>query len=370
MIEVFIQPLDPADKHIESEWRRLENTTKSTFFTSWDWTGTLLATLPTRTGLILIRLSVQGETVGLGYFGQESARRHLIVWSKRLHLNSPGKAEFNCMTTEDNLLLAQPEFEKACWDAILGWFAHKQTIVDELVLPGLRDPLDLTSERQRFAYDTIELRSWHVDLRRLGVSNGQFVDLLSPNARYQLRRSMKDYGGRVALQLAEAQSAEEALVWFDNMKMLHIESWTRRKKRHAFSCRFFEVFHRNLIQRTFSTGRIQMLRIDANGSPIGYLYNFRDGLCTYAYQSGFADKDRRLRPGAVSHALAIEHNFTLGAHVYDFMAGTNQLKSTFATDWRYMYWITVQLPRMRFKLENFGHQIKHRVSDWTRASSR
>ena len=63
--------------------------------------------------------------------------------------------------------------------------------MDELVLPGLRDPLDLTSERQSFAYDVIELRSWHVDLRRLRISSGKFVDLLSPNARYQLRKSMQ-----------------------------------------------------------------------------------------------------------------------------------------------------------------------------------
>ena len=193
-------------------------------------------------------------------------------------------------------------------------------------------------------------------------------ELPSKNARYQLRRSMRDYGGPVALELAEAKSAEEALVWFDNMKVLHVESWTRRGKPHSFSRRFFEAFHRNLIRRTFASGRIQMLRVDANGHAIAYLYNFRDGQRTYAYQSGFVDKDRRLRPGAVSHALAIEYNFRLGVGAYDFMAGSNRLKSSFATDYRDMHWTTVQLPRIRFRLENIARYAKHRFCGTDRAT--
>ena len=358
MIEVLIQPLDPADKHIEAEWRHLEERTKSGFFTSWDWVGTLFATLPAECGLSLLRLTKHAETVGLAYLAKESALRHLLVWSTRLHFNSPGE----CLTIEDNLLLAQPELEGACWDAILRWFAHEQNQADELVVPGLREPLDLTIlARHGFYCDKIALRSYHVDLKRLQGIDGRFVDLLSKNARYQLRKSIRDYGGPVALELQEAKSAEEALDWFDKMKALHIDSWTRRRKTHAFSRSFFEAFHRNLIQRTFSSGRIQMLRIDASGCPIGYLYNFRDGMRTYAYQSGFADKDPGLRPGAVSHSLAIEYNFRLGLAVYDFLAGTNRLKSSFATDHRHLHWTTVQLPRVRFRLENMARNAKHRL---------
>jgi hypothetical protein len=103
-----------------------------------------------------------------------------------------------------------------------------------------------------------------------------------------------------------------------------------------------------------------MLRIDAGGRPIGYLYNIRDGLRTYAYQSGFADRDRGLRPGAVSHALAIEHNFQLGVGVYDFLAGANRLKISFATDYRHLHWTTVQLPRTRFWLENLARYVARR----------
>jgi len=152
MIEVLIQTLDPADKLIEAEWRHVETLAKPTFFVSWDWAGTLIATMPARRNLSLLRLSERSETVGLAQLGRESALRHLFVWSERLHLNSPGEP----LTIEDNLLLARPEFEIACWDAILKWFAREQNFADELVLQGLRRPLDLTvMDRYRLWYDNI-----------------------------------------------------------------------------------------------------------------------------------------------------------------------------------------------------------------------
>jgi CelD/BcsL family acetyltransferase involved in cellulose biosynthesis len=362
MIKALVQPLDPEDNHLEAEWRRLQMRTEASFFISWDWAGTLLASLPAKHQLLVLRLSEGAETVGLAYLGRERALRHLLVTSRRLHFNSPGEPAYNCLTTEDNLLIARPELESACWNAIMGWFAHEQKLADELILPGLRQPIDPTvMSRHRVNCDNIALQCFHVELNRLAATNGRFLDLLSKNARYQLRRSMRDYGGPSAIKLVVARSTEEALDWFENMKALHIDSWTRRGKPHSFSRPFFESFHKNLIRRTFDEGRIQMLRVAASGTPIGYLYNFRDGERTYAYQSGFADKDRRLRPGAVSHALAIEHNFRLGVHVYDFMAGSNRLKRSFATGCRDMHWITVQLPRMRFRLENKARSAKQRL---------
>src|SRR5579863_7822342 len=115
MIKVLIQPLDPADGLIEAEWRRLETRGRFGFFMSWDWAGTIFATLPATCSLTLLRLSEGATTVGLAYLGRESARRHLLVRSERLYLNAPGEQ----LTIEDNILLALPEFETACWDATL-----------------------------------------------------------------------------------------------------------------------------------------------------------------------------------------------------------------------------------------------------------
>ena len=50
-----------------------------------------------------------------------------------------------------------------------------------------------------------------------------------------------------------------------------------------------------------------------------------------------------MRPGYVCHALAIEAAAT-GADTYDFLAGTNRLKQSFANENYLMSWTTLTLP--------------------------
>ena len=75
--------------------------------------------------------------------------------------------------------------------------------------------------------------------------------------------------------------------------------------------------------------------------------------------SGFDDADRRERPGSVTHALAVGHAFRMGARVYDFMAGRNRLKESFATRCEPMVWEVVQQPRLVFRVEDLARRVKH-----------
>jgi hypothetical protein len=86
-------------------------------------------------------------------------------------------------------------------------------------------------------------------------------------------------------------------------------------------------------------------------------HNFRLGNRIYAYQSGFDDADRHERPGIVTHFLAIGNAFRSGARVYDFMAGRNRLKESFATRCEPMLWQVVQQPHLAFRLEHFARRF-------------
>jgi CelD/BcsL family acetyltransferase involved in cellulose biosynthesis len=134
--------------------------------------------------------------------------------------------------------------------------------------------------------------------------------------------------------LHAAASVDEALAMLDRLKALHQTTWRRRGRPGCFAAPAFEAFHRDLIRDRFRHGEIRLLCTSAGGRPIGYLYNFAQGDRIYAYQSGFDyQADGRLKPGLVSHALAIEQALCDGFAVYDFMAGDNRLKASFASDW-------------------------------------
>jgi CelD/BcsL family acetyltransferase involved in cellulose biosynthesis len=200
--------------------------------------------------------------------------------------------------------------------------------------------------------------SYSVDLNQLSASGG-LDPVLSANARQQLRRAFRQFERAGPLQLSEATTTSEALDFFAGLKMLHCASWERRSRAHAFTHAFFEPFHRLLIERSFVAGGVQLLRASVGHRVIGYLYNFRLGNRIYAYQSGFADADRRERPGIVTHALAIQHAFQSGAGVYDLMAGRNRLKESLATRCEPMLWQIFQQPRLAFRLEHLGRRLKH-----------
>jgi CelD/BcsL family acetyltransferase involved in cellulose biosynthesis len=136
----------------------------------------------------------------------------------------------------------------------------------------------------------------------------------------------------------------------------------RRGQPGCFATPTFEAFHHDLIRTRFAAGEIQLLAAAAGDQPIGYLYNFVYGDRVYAYQSGFDDRpDGRLEPGLVTHALAIEQAMCTGLVVYDFMAGENRLKASFASHWTEMVWLGVQGPSAVVWLDRGLAQVTSRM---------
>jgi CelD/BcsL family acetyltransferase involved in cellulose biosynthesis len=152
----------------------------------------------------------------------------------------------------------------------------------------------------------------------------------------------------------------------DRLKDLHQRTWRRRGQPGCFANPAFEAFHRDLIRDRFASGAIRLLCASAGDRPFGYLYNFAHGDRVYAYQSGFDyDDDGRLKPGLVAHAMAIEQALAEGFAVYDFMAGANRLKSSFASHSDSMLWIAIRRSslRTRFVRRCGIHKITPRESE-------
>jgi CelD/BcsL family acetyltransferase involved in cellulose biosynthesis len=364
-VEFYRETLPPPPA-LEHEWRTLETFARSSFFTSWHWIGTLLAALPGTPLPSLLRGVAGGRTVALALLGAGiSRRRNGLVRSRALYLNETGDARFDALTIEHNGILAASGHEAAVFDAALAWFAGLRGEVDELHLSGsLLRPSEEAVEARGLGRIETAVPSYSVDLAQLSPG-GELDPVLSANARQQLRRAFRQFERAGPLQLSEATTTNEALEFFAGLKELHCASWQRRGRAHGFTHAFFEPFHRLLIERSFAENGVQLLKASVGDRVIGYLYNFRLGSRIYAYQSGFADGDRRERPGIVTHALAIRHAFRSGARVYDFMAGRNRLKESLATRCEPMLWQVFQQPRLAFRLEHLGRRLKHALDSQT-----
>ena len=312
------------------------STAAGSFFTSWSWLGTWLELLPRPESAQLLTVT-KGTQRGFALLFARQVRRHRLLNVQQLHFNSTGDPELDSIFIEHNGF-AGLDADPTIWEHVEAWFLNDQPQADELVIPGLE-------ETKGFAAGGALKQRRDVPAFRLALketrAQGSVEAALSRNSRQQLRRAKRAYG---PLSLEVADTPERALGYFEALKALHIRSWTRRGKPHAFRHPFFETFHRALIARGVAAGSVRLICVTAGGEPIGYLYNFRHGGTECAYQSGFEDSDPEARPGYVCHALAIENAAEAGVEVYDFLAGANRLKQSFASETYMMSWATLTRP--------------------------
>lgn len=354
-LRLALEPIaDPIA--LAPEWLALEG--NASFFLSWDWIGLWLASLPPARSPMLLRATRAGATVGLGCLVPNQRRRRLVSY-RSLHLNATGAPALDCLTVEHNGLVSAAADAPALTTALGRWFADHPSGAEELQLPGIEQPVDAAAlAAVGLTATALPKPAFAVDLERVREAEGDLGALLSRNARQQMRRALRLYGERGGARLVAARSTGEALDFFAALKTLHVASWERRHRPHAFSEPFFERFHRALIERSFDRGRVELLRVSAGDESVGYLYNFRQGGSVFAYQSGFADGDGRLRPGAVSHWLAIHHAAARGDQVYDFMAGDNRLKRSLATGHYTLWWQTIRQDHLKYRLEDGARAAK------------
>jgi Protein involved in cellulose biosynthesis (CelD) len=321
---------------LERQWRALDHGGAHSFFTSWTWVSALLQHAP---GLLVLKATRGGAPAGLAL----CARKR---WRRQAWLNASGYRTLDGIMIEHNGFALPGGEDAVLWEDLARWFADGGLRADELVVPG-------TAERCKAPGDLIVLDDCRTAYRTplSGLGSEGIAPVLSRNARQQLRRSLRDFGGE--LRISVAPDAETALGYFDKMKSLHVRSWTRRGRANAFDNPAFEPFHRTLIPAGVADGSVDLMEITGGDRVLGYLYNFKRNGIVHSYQSGFSDDDRSLRPGYVCHALAIGHYAKAGMATYDFLAGTNRLKTSFGIETYEMCWRRYRRPTVGFRIEQW-----------------
>jgi CelD/BcsL family acetyltransferase involved in cellulose biosynthesis len=354
-VRARLEPIADLDRLGEA-WRALERQSEPSFFRSWGWIGCWLRHLPPDRQPLAAIATKGAEIVGLGVFVSVRQRRHWVFPARAWHLHECGDPALDSLFIEHNGLVADRACATAVWAAMLE-LVGRSDARDEVILGGLERhtavlSIEAARGQRRPVIVRAERRAAHLDLAPLRRSGGHLADALSSNTRLQLRRARRLYAAIGPLSLRAAGGTDEALAMLEQLKALHQRSWRRRGQPGCFATPIFETFHRDLIRERFCSGEIQLLRAAAGEQAIGYLYNFAYGDRIYAYQSGFDyAADGRLKPGLLTHALAIERAMREGYATYDFMAGENRLKASLASHWRDTVWLRVQRPSAAFRLE-------------------
>ena len=349
---------------VETVWRDLERRSDAAFFLTWDWIGCWLRTSGAMAYLVTVRDGAR--VVGMALLHPSRQRRHHLLGIDALMLHQLGDRAMDIITIEHNGILADRDHAAVAKQAVIDHLARHHAGAphwEEIHLGGLPAPEALIPQAAQAGLMTwyhSYKQSWAVDLGHLRGTGTAYLDTLSANTRYQIRRSIRLYAARGPLTATFAATVAEAMEYFDAMKGLHQEYWTARGKPGSFAFPYFEQFHRVLIAECLPKGTVELMRVSAGDEAIGYLYNFISDGWVCAYHTGFRyEADPKLKPGLVSHYLCIEHHLRNGARLYDFLAGNERYKANLANPGPNIADLVIQRPVLKLRFEQAARWVKH-----------
>lgn len=358
MIEVSIIDIHDISQ-LASQWAQLELHVKPTYFLSWSWVGTWLKLLPDTITPKVLMAKYKGEIVGLAILIQNTLlRKSLIAPSKALVVHETGNLDYDLLRIEYNDFLIRQEYQTEVTTACLDYLKEQFDGWDEILLSAVdsSSPLansGLVKDCGLNLKVTQNQPSWYVDLQELRGRGKAYLDSLSSNTRYQIRRAVRECEKHGDLEFSIAKSSEEALSYLSRLSEWHHKYWHSKGLNGCFSNPFLLNFHQSLIRDRFDHGEIQLVRIRLNDIELGYLYNLIKDGCVYFYQSGFNyEAGKKVRPGLIAHYKAIEYNLEQGMSIYNFLASDDQYKRSLSTNKHQLLWVSLQKNELKFRLEN------------------
>lgn len=358
LIEVSIS--DTSDiQTLASQWMDLETSAKPAYFLTWGWVQTWLKQLPDTVKPRVLSAKYNNEVVGLALIvNSAQSRKPLFLSSGMLVVNETGDPYYDLLTIEYNDFLVKQAYRDEVITACLEYLDKQITGWDEILISAIASGSPLTDPgfSRRFKLNLKmqqKLPSWYVNLKKIRQEGKPYLDSLSKNTRYQIRRTLRECEKHGDLEFLTATSKEEALDYLSRLSEWHRIYWNSKGQSGCFENDFLLEFHQTLIQDRFDHGEIQLVCLRLGTSELGYLYNFVKDGCVYFYQSGFNyGISRKLKPGLIAHYKTIEHNMEYGMSIYNFLASDDQYKRSLSTDKDELLWISLQKDKLKFRIEN------------------
>lgn len=241
---------------LEFDWRDLERRAGASFFQSWTWVGCGIDEF--FSDPLLLEARQDERIVGLGLFNRRRG------FPEQLWLHQSGDAARDAVFIEHNGIILDrdcaPGTLARCLRAARGRLGGSC-----LVLSGVDQAhLDAAGPAGGMVTD---VRTRPAAFVAFGGPR-PFIDSLSANTRYQLRRSERRYGESGPLLVARADTPAQAHDFLDRLAELHQAAWTSRGQPGAFADPGFGRFHHALIDRGFARDEIDLLQITAGESSL------------------------------------------------------------------------------------------------------
>jgi CelD/BcsL family acetyltransferase involved in cellulose biosynthesis len=345
-------------EQLEVEWTNIQRRQEVPFFLSWTWISCWIKSHQPK--IIVVSASVNQETICIGLFSQSVDKRHGFISSRQLRLHQAGDQARDQIWMEYNDFMCLSEFRIEATNACLQVLDELDSW-DEIIISMMP-----TERANQLSFEGTVISkdlftpSYSVDLLNLRSENKQYLDSLSTNTRYQIRKSIRLYEETYgALTLETAKNTVDALAFFHQAGELHVQRW----KDSGYHNAEFIHFHKNLIKDAFESGNIDLIKITAGNEIVAILYYHIINQSVYFYLQGLRyESNHKFKPGLVAHSMATQHYLDHDKTKYDYMGGFSQYKKQLSSASVDMCTVTIQRPRFQLMFEKLAQSVKRTLS--------
>jgi protein-tyrosine-phosphatase/predicted ATP-grasp superfamily ATP-dependent carboligase/CelD/BcsL family acetyltransferase involved in cellulose biosynthesis len=352
-------------------WRDLEMRADVTFYLTWGWIGHWLAEIDADCYVVIGRL--EERVVALALLTRAKHQRHGLLNLNVLLLNEVGDPDVDVITIEYNGILTDRSVTEAATVGCLQFLQRPEVTATigqqwhEIHFGGVPHWFEkYTNDTGLWIWHQSKKPSWAIDLEKIRASGKPYLEHLSSNTRYQIRRTLRLYEQRGVVTATPARDAAEAMKFYGEMQELHQRYWVAKGEPGSYAFPFYKRFHTQVLTDCIPLGTVELVRVAAGDTVIGYVYNFTSNGWICAYHTGLAyDPDPKLKPGLLSHYLCIEHHLKTGAKRYDFLAGDHRYKANLGSPGPEMMHLVLQRPILSLRTEWALRRVKTAVlSRW------
>jgi CelD/BcsL family acetyltransferase involved in cellulose biosynthesis len=341
------------------DWESLFELSEATCFQSIYWVRAWIKCY--QPDFKVLRVWQGDELLGMALVVMVRKRTKLGFTSNSLYFQQTGDSVLDQIWVEYNGVLCKKGTEDSVTQVVGEYLRTSDFEWDELCLgtvrvsfiKKLKKCLDLRSLIRH------ESPSYGVSLVAVRESGKTYLEVLSRNTRYQIRRSIKLYEIEgETLEVVRAVSEQQAEQFFLDAGEYHKKRWGRGS---GFHNEHFIRFHCELISDSHKAGFVDILKIKCGSKVLGYLYNLCCNGVVYFYLSGLSEcGTTKLKPGLTAHALAIEYYKEKGMRFYDFMGGDGQYKKSLGEAHETLIYADLRKDRLMYRMENKLSQFKER----------
>lgn len=341
---------------LRQQWLSIQKGQKPPFFLTWSWISCWLDTY--KPEIIVVTAGYRGETVAIGLFTHSIQVRHHLISSSQYRLHQMGDQLLDQIWMEYNDFICVEQYRVDAVNACIKALEQSDSSWDEIILSMITD--SRAKDIKKNISDCRVLmsnRCYSKDLVSVRDNQQDYIESLSPNTRYQIRRSIRLYQslhGELGLSLAH--SREEALAYFHEAGKFHRLRW----RDSGYNNERFVSFHENLIINSFAEGSVHLMKITSGDTTLAILYFHLVDDDVYFYLQGINyEDDKKLKPGMVAHAMASQYYLDAGMKKYDYMGGYSQYKCQLSSPADELVTLCIQKPALKFYLENLGRSMKN-----------